>query len=162
MSALDDCTAEARVLTSLSRSHVARLDELLARDHRRSQPPERLVLVVDDEPASRMSLVSLLTSRGIDTVAVATVREARVAVSRHRPAVVLCDYLLAGETAPDLLRSLDRRHAAVIVSGVVGDERIRVIARDCGAAFVPRPETPEQLDALVAMLLRLLPPGGTA
>ncbi len=157
--ALDLVTAGATALSLITKNTTARIRDLVERDRRKSSPPSRAVLVVDDHRASRIGMVHELAQRGVVTCEAATVAEARVAIRSVNPAVILCDYHLGGdETCVSFLTDTHRRHRALIVSGRVDTDYMRGIAEGAGAELVERPVTHEALDALIARVVAMVQP----
>ncbi len=68
-----------------------------------------LVLVVDDDPASRMLLRELVLLEGCDVVEAADGPGALAACEAHRPDMVLLDVLMPGMDGPEVARRLRRR-----------------------------------------------------
>ena len=73
---------------------------------RRTRP---LVLVVDDDAASRTLLRELVLLEGCDVIEAADGSEALAACEAHRPDMVLLDVLMPGMDGPDVARRLRRR-----------------------------------------------------
>ena len=78
-----------------------------------------IVVVVEDEAALREGLVTLLSDQGYEAVAASNLHEARAAIARVRPSVLILDLTLQGEFGADLLTELAEAPdapATVIVS----------------------------------------------
>src|SRR4029079_200843 len=85
-----------------------------ARNELRSLPPEQLrariegvrVLVVDDDEATREAMRRNLEDFGATVVTAASADEARGAIARHHPTVMLSDIGMPGEDGYQLMRSV--------------------------------------------------------
>ena len=78
-----------------------------------------IVVLVEDEDALREGLAAILADEGYQPVATSSLREAREAIARLRPTVLLLDLTLEGEFGADLLTELAEEPdapATVIVS----------------------------------------------
>lgn len=109
------------------------------------------VLVVDDHPLVREGLEAVLTAdRKIELLgSVATIRDARSAVRRHEPDVVVADVQLSGrDDGIDLCESLRSHHPKVrtLILTRFNREQVMVRAFAAGArAFVVKNSDPEVL-----------------
>lgn len=164
----DDVLAAAGGITTACafvdamRGHLSRsLDSLLERDRRDTPLPRRCVLVVDDDPLGLDTMERILEPLGVPVVMVSTTAEARVAIRRDRPAVVVADYHLCGETSVALLRDRPAFVRAVLVTGAVDLGALAQIARGCGADLRDRPVTDEAQRELAALVASYLPPEST-
>lgn len=120
-----------------------------------NNPPALRVLVVDDEPLIRWSLVETLTQRGHIVTEAGDAAGARQAFSNRlaQPDVVLLDYRLPDSNDLSLLRSI--RHAAphtqVIMMTAHGTPEILKGALELGAyRVVSKPFAVEDVASLVA------------
>lgn len=148
------CAALDSVRARLSLS----LDALIARDRRDTPLPARCVLVLDDEEVARDSMRLLLAPLGVDVLTAATPAEARAVIRSRRPAAIVADYYLRGETSVALLRERPAFARAVLVTGAVDLGALASIARGCCADLRERPITIEAQDALCALVASYLPP----
>jgi CheY-like chemotaxis protein len=64
------------------------------------------ILVVDDEPANRLFLSTLLASRGHASIEAATGDAALDLARRHRPDLIVLDLQLRGMSGPEFVRAL--------------------------------------------------------
>ena len=150
--------ASACALLETSRAALAlSLDALIERDRRDTPSPSRCVLVLDDEPASRYATAHILASLGVPIVEVATAAEARVAIRRDRPAAIVADYSLRGETCLALLRERPAYARAVIVTGRVDLDVLAPLARAVSADLRDRPLTDDDARALADLVRSYLP-----
>lgn len=112
------------------------------------------VLIVDDHPAVRAGLASLIEpAGGLRLVGAAPDAEtAQVLATEHQPDIVLIDYHLPGGNGLSLCLRLDgmRPRPRLILYSAFADELLSVLAAVAGAdALVPKSVDPELLlDAL--------------
>lgn len=145
----------ARVRLALS------LDALIARDRDDTPSPARAVLVLDDNAATRLATTHLLAALGVPVIEVATAAEARAAIRRDRPAAIVADYCLHGETCLALLRERPTYARAVIVTGRVDLDVLAPLARAVCADLRDRPITEDDALELVELVRSYLPPEAT-
>jgi CheY-like chemotaxis protein len=136
---------------------VTSLDALIARDLRDTPQPTRSVLVLDDSDAARVATVYVLRTLGVPLITASTSAEARVAIRRDRPAVIVADYHLDGETCLALLRERPAYCRAVIVTGRVDLDVLAPLARAVSADLVGRPIDDEGEHALLSLVRSHLP-----
>ena len=123
-------------------------------DHRMSNDPRKVVLIVDDEPDVRDAIAGVLDDQGYATV---TARHGAEALSLLRAGEVRPDVILLDIMMPEMdgwqFRSLqcqDERLCAIPVVVLSANELARAAAFDMGvAAFLKKPV---KLDALLATL----------
>jgi len=107
------------------------------------------VLVVEDDASLRMLYRLNLEFEDFEVADVATVAEARSAVSARRPGLVLLDAHLEGESTDDLLDELRAAGIPVVVAtGSTDLERYRDRADD----VLAKPFRPADLVAVVQRL----------
>jgi two-component system response regulator HydG len=120
------------------------------------------VLVVEDEPYVRDSLLELLRARGFDVVAATGVADAQRQLERSPVDVVLTDLKMAGLTGLDLVTRMQTSSPGVPVIVLTGHGSVAA-AVEClkaGAAdFILKPADPQALEvsierALAARALR--------
>ena len=117
-----------------------------------------LVLVVDDHPLNTKLVSFVVRSRGMDVVTAASAVEARAALARALPALILMDVQLPEVDGLTLTRELrtNTRYAAVPIVAVTAYamERDRLAAIDAGCdAFVSKPIDTQALGDLVRDLV---------
>ncbi|MBN8613929.1 MAG: response regulator [Deltaproteobacteria bacterium] len=117
-----------------------------------------LVLVVDDHPLNTKLVSFVVRSRGMDVVTAASAVEAREALARALPALILMDVQLPEVDGLTLTRELrtDTRYATVPIVAVTAYamERDRLAAIDAGCdAFVSKPIDTQALGDLVRDLV---------
>lgn len=76
--------------------------------------PSRPILVVDDDPAARTLLVSMLLDAGHEVRSVASAREARHVLRTNPVALLLSEVSMPGETGLDLLQFTSSQHPQTI------------------------------------------------
>jgi putative nucleotidyltransferase with HDIG domain len=114
------------------------------------------VLLVDDDAGLRALLRTTFDVFDIDVVEAAGAAEARAAIERQAPDVVVLDVLMPGMDGIEFCRELKsnretRGIAVVLLSGSEGGSRVAADA--AGAeAYVPKPFSPLQLLAVVERL----------
>ena len=93
------------------------------------------VLVVDDDPHTRAVLVAILEDAGCAVLAVASAREARLALAGEMFAVLLSEVRMPGETGLDLLQLAGREHptTATLLMSACDDPGIAQAAIEFGA-----------------------------
>jgi DNA-binding response OmpR family regulator len=112
------------------------------------------VLIVDDDPAIRGLLETLLRFEGVDVSAAEDAEVALAAVAAHRPDVVIVDVQLPGVDGFGLCRRLkaaERPPRVVMLTGRTSfqDERE---GREAGAdAYLQKPFSPVELLELVGV-----------
>jgi len=123
------------------------------------------VLVVDDEPIVREVVVRYLAREGHRTLEAADGREARDAIERSEPDLVVLDVMLPGVDGLELCRWIrSSSELPVIMLTARGEEADRVVGLELGADdYVTKPFSPRELAARVrSVLRRSAPPGATA
>ena len=102
------------------------------------------VFIVDDDPAVRTSLQTLLAVQGLPSVTYASAREFLAVFDPEAPGCVVLDMLLDGEDGLDLLRDLSSRpvRPPVIVLTAHGSVPTSVQAlRDGAIDYLEKPST---------------------
>ena len=114
------------------------------------------ILVVDDEPGMRATLVRYLTSEGLSVTAAGDGREMNKALKEGDFDLVILDLGLRNETGLDLLRSLrETRDIGVIILTAKSDPVDRVVGLELGADdYVTKPFLNRELLARVNAVLR--------
>ena len=114
------------------------------------------ILVIDDEAAMREVLEIRLAQWGYDVAVAATAAEARSAVERFEPAIVLCDVVLPDVSGLDLVRELNAADASlpVLLMTAYGNIDRAVEAMKQGASdFLTKPLDYGKLEATLAALM---------
>lgn len=122
-----------------------------------------LILLVDDEVAIRRLARGALQRAGYRVVEAGTAREAAELAAAERPALVLLDLGLPDRDGLELIGSLKRGAAVIVVSAREAVDE-KVAALDLGADdYVTKPFDTDELVARVRVALRhRLRPGGAA
>ncbi|TVQ34762.1 MAG: response regulator [Wenzhouxiangella sp.] len=116
-----------------------------------------LVLVVDNDPAMRSSLKSLIGGWGLSVAAVANPGEAEGQWLRQVPSLMILDYHLDhGQTGLDLFESLRQagRQCPTIMISADHADAVRQAARAAGCEFLHKPIRPLALRSLINRLVR--------
>jgi two-component system, OmpR family, KDP operon response regulator KdpE len=118
--------------------------------------PHPLILVVDDDPSIRQTLVRELALAGYDPLAAADGVEGREIFERRRPDLVITDLAMPradGHSVIAAVRRVDQ--TPVIVLSVRGEEEDKVRALDLGADdYVSKPFSLRELLARVRTQIR--------
>lgn len=123
-------------------------------------PATALILVVDDEAASREPLEVLLQGEGYRTAIATNGRAALASIARQPPDLVLLDVTMPGMDGYDLARLIKSNPTTasipvVMVTGFTG-RGARVVGLNAGAEdFLTKPVDATELALKVRNLLRL-------
>ena len=120
--------------------------------------PSNTVLVVDDDAAIRFLCRVNLELDGWTVREVATLSEARAALTDTDVAVVLLDVHLGAESSLEFLAELRVTHPGLqvaMLTGSVGTPTLDGVSVD---AIIAKPFRPEELSATVRRLARRLAP----
>jgi len=126
-------------------------------------PQKRLdaprILIVEDDPGARRSLLLLLTGRGYDVVAFPNAAQGFANVAEHPPACLVADYRLEdgnGIALLDTMRKAGWTGPAILISAFSSAELSqRAIATGFAVIF----DKPLREHALVDAVKRLIAPG---
>jgi nitrogen-specific signal transduction histidine kinase/CheY-like chemotaxis protein len=149
---------------STLRVYLPRAGSTLPDDHasdataERHVDPDRLVLVVEDEPAVRSLIGRVLTKRGYAVIEAANGREAlQLAADSSRPVdLLISDIVMPGMDGPELARRLATLRPGLpvlLISGYSHDAIVREGGFPPGTAFLGKPFTPSELAARVEEIL---------
>ncbi|SNY73912.1 response regulator transcription factor [Paractinoplanes atraurantiacus] len=121
------------------------------------------LLLIEDDPAIRSTLLRALRERGHAVAASPTAMEGLQAALADRPDLIVLDLGLPDLDGRELLRMLRAiSQVPVIVATARDEEREMVRLLDAGADdYVVKPFTAAQLDARVRAVLRRFSPGET-
>ena len=113
------------------------------------------VLVIEDEPAIRDSLVYVLQTEGFSVLHAPTLVDARTLLPRN-PALLILDVGLPDGSGFDFCRELRRTsHVPVLFLSARADEIDRVVGLELGADdYVTKPFSPREVAARVKAILR--------
>lgn len=126
---------------------------LIARDGWREAPPS--VLIVEDDPAVRRSLLLLLQGRGFAAKAWPAADMALAEAARAAPDCLIVDYRLEGSDGIAMLASLRASgwEGPAILISAYGSAEISTRARDAGFTLIL--EKPLREHTLVDAVIRL-------
>ncbi len=124
--------------------------------HRTSEPAERAILVVDDDPLICNAIGFALRQEGYHVLLAANGQEAIEAARAHRPDLVILDLGLPDISGVEVCRRLRRSSSAPILFLSARREEIdKVTALDAGGDdYVTKPVGTAELAARVRALLR--------
>jgi CheY-like chemotaxis protein len=114
---------------------------------------QQQILIVEDEADIQSLMTFVLERAGYDAVAVASVAEARAAISLFEFDVALVDLSLPdgrGDEVVDMLRTASPQTRIVITSALIQTNIVPAFAADIGDAFLPKPFKRADLIATVA------------
>lgn len=113
---------------------------------------KKLVLIVEDNSETAFVYARYLHSAGFQTHAVASIDEAKKFIEKLKPAALILDILLRGETSWNFLRELKASGAGipVLVMSISDDERkIYGLGAD---AYVTKPFVPDEMIAAIVKI----------
>ena len=115
-----------------------------------------LILIVDDDRATREMLAAYLGSHGFRTVDAEDGAAMRAAIEREPPDIVLLDLRMPGEDGLSLARFLRERYDVGIIMVTGSSETIdRIVGLEVGADdYVTKPFDPRELLARIKSVLR--------
>lgn len=113
------------------------------------------ILIVEDDPGARRSLLLLLTGRGFDAVAYSTAEQALADAAANPPACLIADYRLDHSDGIALLTALHDQgwHGPAILISAFGTSDLAARAEAAGFAMIF--EKPLREHALVDAVRRL-------
>jgi DNA-binding response OmpR family regulator len=113
------------------------------------------VLLVDDDPATRLGLAEFFTEAGFDVQAVGSFEEGLRALRSGAPDFLIADVRLGAFNGLQLLVSSPHQIPAIIITGFA-DPVLESDARQHGAEYVLKPVSPHVLLEMVERRLRAL------
>jgi DNA-binding response OmpR family regulator len=118
----------------------------------------RTILVVDDEPTLRETLVEALESEGYRAIPAADGREALVRFRGEKPDLVLLDLMLPELSGIEVCRIIRRESGVPIVMLTAKDSEVdKVVGLELGADdYVTKPFSLRELTARIRALFRRL------
>jgi CheY-like chemotaxis protein len=127
-----------------------------------SAAPNRTVLVVEDDPVMRGSLVALLQANGLSCVTASDGEEALLTCALSPPGLILLDIRMPGmdgiETCHHLKSHPDWAEIPVIVLTGSPEPETESRVREAGSIFyVTKPFSPERLLTAVRLALEVHP-----
>ena len=117
------------------------------------------ILIVDDDPAIREMISLALANGGYEVQQAGNTMDARQAMSRQTPDLVLLDWMLPGQSGFEFARSLQRdatfKQIPIIMLTARGQEEDKVAALEAGADdYVAKPFSISELLARIKAVLR--------
>jgi CheY-like chemotaxis protein len=118
-----------------------------------------LILVIDDDPLTRLTIAALLEDAGYAVIAAENGEEGLALVAKHRPQLVITDMVMPRMEGSEAIRAIKRDHAEVRILAISGGGRIGnadfiTTALELGAdAGLAKPFGFEELDAAVRQCL---------
>lgn len=99
------------------------------------------VLIVDDEPAVRLSLARVLALRGFEVKEAKDGLEGLALWQQWRPEVVLLDVLMPGLSGPAVLQEMSGAHSAkvLLMSAYAGDYDLEKLQAMGAHRFLAKP-----------------------
>lgn len=131
-------------------------------DQPTAPPPERPILVVDDDAKIVRLVRTYLEREGFDVVTAADGPAALDAIERHRPALVVLDLMLPEMDGRAVIRAVRRDDEAgatpIIILSARGSTIDRIAGLEDGADdYLPKPFSPAELVLRVKAILRRSP-----
>jgi CheY-like chemotaxis protein len=121
------------------------------------------LLVVDDDPDTRLLLSFLLQEGGATVFEADSVSQAMAVLAQHQPNILLSDVLLAGEDGYELIHQMKTLDAhpknpilAIAVTGLVGDEDRDRMLKGGFHGFIRKPIDVDQFVIEIANLYKTL------
>ena len=117
------------------------------------------ILIVDDDPAIREMISLALANGGYEVQQAGNTMDARQAMSRQTPDLILLDWMLPGQSGFEFARSLQRdatfKQIPIIMLTARGQEEDKVAALEAGADdYVAKPFSISELLARIKAVLR--------
>jgi len=116
----------------------------------------RVILIVEDDPATLVGFATYLHGVGLSVIPVSTFTEAHRIMQFARPDVLVADVRLGEYNGLQLVvqsRSLDPPPGVIVTSGYA-DAVLKAEAERLGAKFMPKPIEPAHLLAEISRLVR--------
>jgi DNA-binding NtrC family response regulator len=110
------------------------------------------ILVVDDDQPVRVMLARLLRAQGYTVVQATSATDARKALEKQRPDLLISDIVMPGESGIDLRRHVADRWPGlpvILVSGYSSEGPAEFASRTPDTRFVQKPFAADQLLALI-------------
>lgn len=125
----------------------------------------KLILVVEDEPAIREMVRFALTRAEFRVAEAGTAQEARLRIADERPDLILMDWMMPGASGIELTRELkgsaNNRDIPVIMVTARAEEEDKVRGLNTGCDdYVSKPFSFPELIARIQAVLRRSMPGG--
>lgn len=126
--------------------------------------PQTSILVVEDEPSLAQLIELNLQIEGYTVRRAINGQEAKAAISKEQPSLIVLDWMLPGQDGPSLLRewrgSVKTQDVPVLMLTARAEEEDKIFALDAGADdYLTKPFSVKELIARIRALLRRT--GGT-
>jgi len=110
----------------------------------KSAPGNALILVVDDEPVSRLVAQRILIKKGYQVALAANGQEALIALEKLCPDVIILDYMMPGMDGPAVLaeirkQEVHRRTPVLLLTSSNAEEHVARAFRAGAQDFITRP-----------------------
>jgi DNA-binding response OmpR family regulator len=117
-------------------------------------PPDKLILLVDDEPAIRDATLFGLRDRGFRVEAVDGAESALKAVARLKPSIIISDLVMPGTNGFELFQEVQKvreyRTIPFVFLTAVDDYYAKKFGKDLGgAAYVTKPVDLDELERIL-------------
>ena len=123
----------------------------------------KLILVVEDEPAIREMLRFALTRAEFRVAEAGSAQDARLQIAEQRPDLILMDWMMPGVTGVELTRELkgaaQTRDVPMVTARAEEEDRVRGLNIGCDD-YVSKPFSFPELIARIQAVLRRSMPGG--
>jgi len=117
--------------------------------------PKTHILIVDDDDRLRALLKKFLGEQGFMVTAAADAAEARRKLAWFTFDLIVLDVMMPGETGLELLASLERETAPVLMLSAMGEADDRIKGLEIGAEdYLPKPFEPKELVLRIKSILR--------
>jgi CheY-like chemotaxis protein len=83
-----------------------------------------LILVIDDDPLTRLTIQAMLEDAGYPVITAGNGREGLELIGRHRPRLVITDMVMPEMEGIDAIRAIKRDHADIRILAISGGGRI--------------------------------------
>jgi DNA-binding response OmpR family regulator len=116
--------------------------------------PDKLILLVDDEPAIRDATLFGLRDRGFRVEAVDGAESALKAVARLKPSIIISDLVMPGTNGFELFQEVQKvreyRTIPFVFLTAVDDYYAKKFGKDLGgAAYVTKPVDLDELERIL-------------
>src|SRR6266581_1692230 len=123
------------------------------------------ILIIEDDPHILLGLEEVLKSDGFEVVACGRGDEALEAVAKHKPALMVLDIMLPGQSGYDVCRQVRAKklNTPILILTAKSQELDKVVGLDLGADdYVTKPFGVRELLARIHALLRRAPSAGSS
>ena len=126
-----------------------------------SRPTQATILLVEDDPATAMTMADLLESNGYSVRQAATGAQAKAMLQEEAPSLILLDLMLPDADGLVLCADLKSRHqnVPIIICSASNQSRDRVLSLKLGADdFIGKPFDISEMEARIEAVLRRASP----